>query len=166
MIGFFMLSICSITLTAQPAPKSYERQANYIYLLTRFLGSPQISKNENFVIGVYADEKIANEMKGYLKNKKYENKDIKVKLVTTLSELSSCAMLFIPDAKKEVTDKLITHSLKSSTIIITQEDVKRSNGTCINFSEKHGKLKIEIDESEMKKRDVKMQPELAPFLVD
>lgn len=104
-------------------------------------------------------------MENFFKNKRYVNKEIKVKFVTTLSELSTCNMLFIPSAKKNVTEKLIKHSLKSSIIIITEENTDKSKGSCINFSEKNGKLSIEINKEEMTNRKIIMNQALEPYFI-
>ena len=100
---------------------------------------------KNFTICVFDDEDMKQSFEELYDDRKYKNLDIKVKNITSISEISKCDILYVSDKNKQ-TIKSIVEKKQAYTLLVTDDvDILDDNfmlalyleGNKINFAINH-----------------------------
>ena len=100
---------------------------------------------KNFTICVFDNEEMKESFEELYDDRKYKNLDIKVKNITSISEISKCDILYVSDKNKQ-TIKSIVDKKQAYTLLVTDDvDILDDNfmlalyleGNKINFAINH-----------------------------
>lgn len=128
----------------------------FIYNFTKYIQWPNENEKGQFIIGVFGQSNIIQEMEEYYKERKVGKQDIFVKRITSIHKVADCHILFVPDNNikrlKEIKPKLI------NTPLLIIADVKGSinKGADIAFNEKNGALGYSINQKQMENKGLKI----------
>ena len=75
-----------------------------------------------------------------------------------------CQILFLPDRNTANFDVLNEQAKKYATLVITQDAEGFPQGSCLNFYIFNGRLKFDLNNSEIDKRNIKIHPDLLEFI--
>jgi len=135
-------------------------KALFIYNFTKNIEWPSSYNSNDFIIGVFGNSTIIEELNKIAKRKTANDKPIIVKRINTIEQISDINILFIPINKSShITD--IVSALKSKpTLIISESPGLGEKGSCINFVQIQGDQKFEINKSSIKSHGLKVSNSL------
>lgn len=158
IIFLFVFVAFSLGLKAQM--NIDEAQAKFIYNFTKFFDWPLSEKTGDFVIGVFGDKNLSNELSKVTYGKKSVNQNIVVKYFKSYDEISKCHVLFISsyDVNKigNIHEKSGLH-----TLIITDSMKGIQSGAAINFAIINDRLKYEFSKENALKHGLKFHSKIA-----
>ncbi|MCG8697938.1 MAG: YfiR family protein [Bacteroidales bacterium] len=153
--------IVAILLLYIPLARGQDEQfkALFMYNFTKYLEWPAEKEKGDFIITVYGNSPIINELKVIAQKKNVGNQKIVVKKITTLSECASCNILFIPKSKSLSSTEVQKVSNKG-IVIITDKDGAAKQYSGINYVKVDGRQSFEINETHIKAQGVKINSQL------
>lgn len=154
-IIFFIITASSFAQTGIP-----RAQAMFIYNFSRLIEWPPNYKSGDFVIGIYGNSPIANELDGYTSGKRVGSQSIVVKNYNSASEISTCHILFVPFSKTRELGTIKSNLNGKSTLLVTEKNGAISDGAAINFLIIGNKLKFELNQSNASKYGIKLSSKL------
>lgn len=109
-----------------------------------------------FVIGILAYPPLAAELNQAFSTAKIKNHTIEIREYTSVEEIETCQMIFIPAFKSRSFDKLIEKVGATPTLIVSNKLDMAKKGAGINFTLVDGKPKYEINCRTIEKRGMKI----------
>lgn len=158
--------LIAITLWATPGPGqsvNYKSQSLYLYLFSKNIFWPATCNNKDFVIGVYGNSPIYNDLQTMASIKKAGNgQKIVIKKFETLDEISDDIMIvYITSAKSRDLTKIVEKIGKRPTLIVAERDGLAKKGAGINFIVmENNSLKFEVNEQKILNQNLKISPDL------
>ncbi len=160
-VMFFMICMLSIN-------KSYSQDVNYrsqslfIYKFTKHIFWPENYTQNNFVIGVYGNSPIVNELNTMASLKKAaKGQKIIIKKIKSLEDISKLHMIYIVSSKSRDLMKIVEKIGSKPTLIIAERGGMARKGACINFMVmENDVLKIEINKSQLSKQKLRISQSL------
>ncbi len=146
MKHIFILLLLPVVLLTSPAIAQEpvtKMQSLYIYNFIKNIRWRNV--DTKYIVGVYGDEKRANEINTIIGIRKFAGKDIEVKTVKSPTEAASCHIVFVPAAYKGMVKKLAIPSVAKNTLIVSEEGGIES-GASIAFLIDNSKLKFKVNE--------------------
>ena len=132
----------------------------FIYNFTKHIEWPASVKQNKFVIGVFGNSPIINELSTISQKKSVGSKQIEVKRYSSVDQISKCNILYIPKNKGNKTDAIISQINNQNTLIISNGHSISNNGASINFVVKNGKQKFEISKENIQQRGLSVGSKL------
>jgi hypothetical protein len=155
------LAISLIPALAQ----NYKMHAVFIYSFTRYVQWPESYNQGDFEILVLGDSPILEELKAMAQAKKVGDRTIKITKIKSPAEIRKCNMLFIPAAKSDHIDEVISMVNTQSILTVSEEPGLGAKGSGINFIVKDGKLVFELNQASAIKQGLKISNELARLAI-
>ncbi len=105
----------------QQQAKDNKLKAAYLLNLARFTYWPEaaLSKSENLTICVYNSEITILALQS-IENRKANKKNISIKLITGIEELSGCQMVYVLDDKVPGSAELKTEAIKHNCVTVSE----------------------------------------------
>jgi hypothetical protein len=122
-------------------------KAVYVYKFAQYVDWPKEFKTGDFIIGVFGDDRLYDEMQGSYSNKMIGNQTIKIKKYTATADIEQCHILFIAEKNSDKIAELVKKYKSKSTLIVSEKDGKLKDGSVINFVMKDNKLKYEVSKT-------------------
>ncbi len=122
-------------------------KAVYVYKFAQFVDWPKSFKSGDFIIGVFGDEKLYNEMQTSYANKMIGNQTIKIKKYDAVSEIEKCHILFVAEKNSDKVSDLVKKFKSNSTLIVSEKEGKMKDGAIFNFIWRDNKLKYEMSKT-------------------
>lgn len=135
-------------------------KALFIYNFTKNIVWPSSYNTQDFVIGVYGNSGIVQELNKIAKRKKANNKPIIVKKINSTSSMPKMNIIYVPINKSSHLEKIVSTLSKKPTLIITESPGLTKKGSCINFVLIKGDQKFEISKSNIHNRGLKVSNSL------
>ena len=139
--------------------QNYKQHPLFIYSFTRYVQWPEGYSQGDFEILVLGDSPIMEELK-VLTNKKVGDRAIKVVKINGVSEIRKCNMLFVPADKSDKLAEILLKIDTQSVLLMTEQAGLGTQGSCINFIIKDGRLAFELNQAAFTKRNLKASNEL------
>ena len=159
LVVILVVLVCQASLA-----QNYQLHSVYIYSFIKYVEWPDRNSGD-FVIGVYGDSPMTDHLKKMAAAKKAGDQRIVIKEIDDIQKLKGLHILFVPDAKSEEFDVISQNLDGSNTLIITESDGLGQVGSNINFVEKSGKLRFELNRSAMDKQNLKVSSELTKLAI-
>lgn len=134
-------------------------KALFVYNFTKYLEWEAIPGNK-FVIGIYDQFEIAQELILSCKNKLANKLPIEIKIIKKTADVKSCHVLYIPQKHNDLFEAIKTEAAKNKVVLITEVPGMCSKGSCLNIIRKDKKLGFEINETELKQCGIKIYEQL------
>lgn len=159
ILGLFLLTC--LVATAQ----SYKQHPLFIYSFTRYIQWPEAYNQGDFEILVLGETPLLNELQSMAKNKKIGDRIIIITKINTSSEIRKCNMLFLPVEQSSKYNEVLQKIGAQSILVMTEQPGLGSQGSCINFITKDGKLAFELNQSALTKQNLKASSEITRLAI-
>jgi hypothetical protein len=155
-IALIAVALLAMTLTARaqtPNPQAKIR-AMYLYQVSTLTDFPSQYKNGSFIIGVYGDDKVFDEVQRNYNTKTIGSQPIKVVKFTSLSSLERCHTLYVGADKSGEIGEIVKKFKTSSTIIVTESPGLLKSGSIVNLVIVNNNPKYEVSKTNATKSNL------------
>lgn len=125
----------------------YRIQSLFLYNFTKHI-TWSAKEKSNFTIGVSGDSETFLELQKNLSNKVVWGNKIKLRMISSPSDISECHIVFIAKSSKKKINALIEASDSSDTLIVTENDLI-SDRAAISFIQQESRLNFKINEKKI-----------------
>jgi hypothetical protein len=137
---------------------NYAVHANIIYHFTKYIDWPADKKTGDFVIGVIGESPLYDELKVSTAGKTVGQQKIVIREFSPSTTVFNCHILFITGEESRRIKKVATST--TSTLIVSESEGMAQKGSCINFAIVREHLKLEINRTNIERRDMHIATEL------
>jgi len=155
----FILIITTIPCGAQSAD-NYAVHANIIYHFTKYIDWPASKKTGDFIIGVYGDSPLYDELKKNVANKMVGSQKILVKKIGSIDATQKTHIVFVSEEMSGSIKKISTETKDYSVLVVSEQEGFAKRGSCINFIIESERLKLEINQTNIEQRNLSIASEL------
>lgn len=146
--------------------QNYKLRTVVIYSFTRYIHWPQeYASMGTFDIKVFGDSPIIDELGEMARIKTVGDRPIVITKVASLEGIETCHILFVPAAQSGKLAGILKKLEGKSTLVITEQPGLGQQGSDINFLDNDGKLTFELNQSSLKKRELKASSELTRLAI-
>lgn len=118
-----------------------ELQAAYIYNFAKYIKWPMESKV--FSIGIYGESEVTSELRNTLQGKKIGGDEIKVSVMSALTDLNDFHIVYLPVSNSRSIN-LLKEAVKGKNILIVSEEDLIKRGASISFVVEHDRLRFKL----------------------
>lgn len=111
--------------------------------------SAEPDERQEFVIAVYNHEKFAETLKEIYRNHSIKSRKVRVVSFTDARKIPDCHVLFIPEVKKNTLNEILERASKMPVLTVADTEGFAEQGCCVNFYMDDGKLRFEINQSQV-----------------
>jgi len=155
-VVMFLLITSSLTMNAQ----SERFKALFLYNFIKNIEWPQNSSQSEVVIGILGNNAIKSELETITSNQKSGNQAIRVKVFTSVEEVTNCHIIYVSPNKSNQIAQLSSKVNRQSTLIVSDSRSGISQGASINFIVNDEKLKYEISKHYIEQQGMKVSANL------
>ncbi|GAF05655.1 hypothetical protein JCM21142_104400 [Saccharicrinis fermentans DSM 9555 = JCM 21142] len=135
-------------------------KALFMFNFAKYIVWPDQAKQNEFIIGVSGNDAIISELNKLAAIRKINGKPIVIKKVKSPSEAPNANMYYIPASNSGKLSEVTTYFAGKPTLIITNKDNLCKKGACINYVNRNGKLKYEVNQANIKSHQLNVDPKL------
>lgn len=141
---------------------NYRSQSLFIYKFTKYIYWPENKTTNNFVIGVYGNSPIFNELTTMASIKKAgKGQTIEVKKIRSPHEIKDMHLVYITSSKSREVKQVAEQVRDKPILVVAERGGLAKKGACINFMiMENNMLRFEVNMNELKKHSLKMDKEL------
>ena len=157
----FMMGSVSIVM-AQKA----KFQSMFIYNFTKYIKWPDAYNPGGFVIAVVGDDAVYNNLMAVASSKKEVNgMNLVVKKFSSVDDITDCQVLFVAANFCDQLGQVNSKIQGKPVLVITDKPGMAQSGSVINFVEKDGKMKFELNQSRADSRGLKVSGSLTSLAI-
>lgn len=165
ILKMFLIVVLTLTVKADARAQDmdYKVASLYMYNFTKYIDWPNLEKRPNFVVGVFGNPKVKEDLAKAMSTRTMNGLPIVVKQFTYPEEALDCQMLLVtyPESGKI---GLLQQSLKNKPVlIVTEKQGLLKKGAGINLfvdEEDSYKTKFEINKKSIELRNMKVASSL------
>lgn len=139
---------------------NYELHANIIYRFTKYIDWPKEKKSGDFIIGIVGDSPLYDELTKFVDNKTVGEQKIKVKRFSASADAFTSHILFIGEEESGSVKRIAGITANTSTLLVSESEGLARKGSCINMVIANEHLKLEINKTNIEKRNLNIATEL------
>lgn len=160
LITGMLLLLCLGSSKAQDL--DYRAQSLYIYKFTKFIYWPQDRASGDFVIGVFGNSPILQELRLMASIKKAGNdQNILVQEVGIDDDLSGCHIIYVPSSKSRQIGAVADQVVNRPVLIVAEREGMASKGATISFLiDNYEILKFEVNVGKLEEQKLSISEEL------
>lgn len=142
-------------------------QSLFIYNFTKYIEWPNSYNSGKFVIGVIGDTEISESIMAMAKSKKKTGNGfvMEVKNFSSVDQIEDCNILFVSEENVGSLQKICDRTISKPMLIVTDTPGMANQCSIINFVEKDGKIKFELNESNALSRGLIISGSLASLAI-
>jgi hypothetical protein len=159
-IFLFILSFVSVSIIQAQTTSDHAIQANIIYRFTKYVDWPNDRKGGDFIIGIVGDTPLYDALKSFIVNKTAGSKRIVIRKYASNCTSYDCHILFVSEDESDRLKKIANCTLNSPVLLVSESDGLAHKGSCINFIIVDDRLKLEINKTNIEKRNLSIASEL------
>jgi hypothetical protein len=129
-------------------------EAMFIYNFLRHVSWPENSGGDVFIIGVYGNSDIYNQLIQYTANRKVGSKNIEIRKITAPADASLCQLVFIPASHTSSISSIKSQLGNRSCLIVGEKEGANAQGSTIEFVVKDNTLKFRINEERARQQNL------------
>ncbi len=155
ILTFFILS--NIALSQNDANKmaKIKLKGMFIYSFAKNVYWPQKYSKGDFVVAVFGDKDVFNQLNSSYTDKLVGNQKIKIKFYSSLNDIKDCHMLFVSKQKSSSISQ-IKNVLSQYTLLVSEGENLASTGSMINFIYIDSRLKFQVNKTKAEKNELKI----------
>ncbi|MBK6267123.1 YfiR family protein [Marivirga sp. S37H4] len=161
--AIFIFFFLCITYSGVSQGKDYRFHKVFFYSFTKYIQWPENYQGGDFIIAVLGDSEITPLLKEMAEIKKAGNNAIKIITINENGLNQKINMLFIPDSESGNFNNVKSKLVNKPTLLITESAGLASRGAMINFKDVEGKLKFEVNTTNLERSGLKVAQELIRF---
>lgn len=160
---FFSLFILSSLSFAQK--EKYE--SLFIYNFTKYIKWPDSYNQGKFVIGVIGNSNIYGSLESMASSKKKTGTGatLEVTKYGSIGEIGECNILFVSENEIANLPEIVSRTADKPVLIITDTPGMATQGSIINFIEKDGKIKFELNQAKANERQLVVSGSLTALAI-
>lgn len=133
------------TVSAQTSMTKIE--SLYIYNFIKNIQWSNVS--DKYIIGVYSNSTVFDELSGILSVRKFNGKSIVVKKLSSPTQASECHVVFVSGSNGGMVKKIVAGADTKNTLIVSERG-QLNNGAGIAFVLSNSKLQFKINQATCK----------------
>lgn len=151
LVGFLLLS-------SQPGASQSQEKIYAVMMLNFAKGMqwPAAYSKGDVVIGVFGYPPLVAEMRSTLSKVRINNRTVRVKEYSSIDEIESVHMLFVPAFKARSFESIVNKVTGSPTLLITNKPGYARKGAGVNFLFLNGTVKYELNASSVESRGTRV----------
>ncbi|MBN1951464.1 MAG: YfiR family protein [Bacteroidales bacterium] len=146
----------SISMSVKASGNLHNVEAMYIYNFLRHINWPESNAGNDFVIGVYGNSPVFNQLQEYAKNRRVGTKPIVVRRINSDNEALNCQLVFVPTSSSGKISGLKSQLGNRSCLIVSEKEGSISSGSTVEFMLKDDKLGFRINEERAKQQNLEV----------
>ena len=131
----------------------------YIYQFAKNVNWPDDHFTGSFIIGVYGDQDLFNQLNKSYSDKLIGSQKIKVKFYNDLSKIIDSHLFFVSEKKNGNINK-VRKILPPRTLLVSEGADLVSTGSIINFIYVQSRLKFQVNKTKAEENDLKIGQQL------
>ncbi len=138
----------------------------FIYNFVKYIKWPDNFNTGSFVIAVVGNDDVyGNLLEMAVVKKEVNGMKLEVKKFNSVSDITDCQVLYVADEFCNEIDKVNSKTSGKPVLVITDKPGMAQNGSTINFVEKDGKIKFELNQSRADSRGLKVSSSLTSLAI-
>ncbi len=122
-------------------------RAIYLFQIATLTDWPAQYKNGSFIIAVYGDDKVFEELKKNHGSKTVGSQPIKIKKFNSIDEIDRCHVIYISPDKTSGVSEIVRKIQSSSTLIATESTGMLKSGAVVNFVIRNNMPRYEVSKA-------------------
>ena len=166
LLSVFSLALVFVGQTwAETTPLEHEK-AILVSKFAKYVGWPEQALQSEFMIGVYDDNEKYEYFKAFFANKGVKNKDINVRLITSISDAKTVNILYIPSSKRRILT-MAEKAIEGFSVLLMTEKSNDINRIMVDvsFDEEKSNLTFKVNQFNIANASLTL-PDLALFVDD
>ena len=143
----------------------HELHAMLIFNFVKYIEWPADAKGGDFIIAVYGDNDVYDQMNKLYGGKAIKGQNVKVISAKSANDINNAHLIYLADNKSGDFDAVLGASTGKPTLLITDKNGLGEKGANINFKTVDGKLKFEINEAAFSKNNLKVSSQLVTMAI-
>ena len=131
--------------------REYTLKAAFLEKLTRFIEWPQhlemSDTTKPFILGVVGKNPFGSILEQIYTNFKIKNKDVTIRYINEMNDISGCHLLFITKSEKRAINRIIRYTQRKPILTIGDTDGYAEAGVIINLYIKDETIQFAINET-------------------
>ena len=167
MKKILLISFLFIVFVNTSHAQKEKYQSLFIYNFTKYIKWPDSYNSGKFVIGVIGNSPIIESINSMVVSKKKTKAGsvIEVKAYASIDEIGDCNILFVSEDAVDILGQIDDKMAAKPILIITDSPGMATQGSVINFVEKDGKFKFELNESNASSRGLVVSGSLTSLAI-
>jgi hypothetical protein len=148
--------------SAKTQDLDYRAQSLYIYKFTKFIYWPEDRSKGDFIIGVYGNSPLLEELKLMASIKKAgKDQNIVVREIDPDEDLSTYHIIYVPSSKSRQLREIRDQIGNKPVLIVAEREGMASRGATISFMiDNYEILKFEVNTSRLSQQNLDISDEL------
>jgi hypothetical protein len=163
LIPFLIVGLQTNEIQAQRP--MHEIHSMLIFNFIKYVEWPEESKTGDFVIAVYGDDGVYDQLAKFYGAKPIKGQNVKVINVNSVGEINNAHIIYLADNKSGNFDEVIAKVAGKPTMVITDKNGLGEKGSNINFKTVGGKLKFELNQAAFDKNKLKVSSQLVSMAI-
>jgi hypothetical protein len=157
----------SFAFNASAQIRDYRFHTVFIYNFTKLIKWPKNYQSGDFVIGVLGNSPIIRELQKMAARKTagLKRQRIIIKRFGSLSQISNCHILFIPNSKSSYLPTINQSFPRSPMLVVTEKRGMAQSGSGINFVLRNGRWRFELNQNATANRGLIVSRNLKRFAI-
>ena len=156
-----LLSCLILVLFNQSSLAQNEKfKALFMYNFTKYLEWPESLRQGDFVIAVFGESALIDELKIIAEKKKVGFQQIVIQKISSIDQISNCHIIYIPESKTNQINEIKKKLASASTVIIADNPGAVAKGAGINYIVNSGKQLFEISKTNLEQHNIKVGADL------
>jgi len=167
MKRIFLVVVFLIGVFGYSQAQKEKYQSLFIYNFTKYIKWPDTYSPNSFVIAVIGNSAIIDELNGMAASKKQtaSGATLEIKKYNSVDEIGVCHILFVSENAVDKLSQIETKTSGKPVLLVTDTPGMATQGAVINFIEKDGKIKFELNESQAGKRSLVVSSSLTSLAI-
>jgi hypothetical protein len=137
----------------------------FIYNFSKYVKWPDDQSSGKFVIGVFGNSSIRNDLEAMASAKKVNGVSIVVKQFNSTAGIDECNILYVSSTESERISEIIQATSSKPVLVVTDKPGMANKGAAINFVEQEGKVKFELNQQNAESRGLKVSGSLSSLAI-
>jgi hypothetical protein len=163
---FLVLGVIFLCLSGNAWAQKTKYQSIFIYNFIKYIKWPEAYNSGNFVIGVLGGSEIVSSLEQMASAKKEANgMKLEIRTYQNSTDIDKCHILFVSDNHCNKLDEISSSISDEPILIVTDKPGMAQKGAAINFVEKDGKIKFELNQQKTTSKGLKVSSSLTSLAI-
>ena len=165
--GVILLLVPLLSIQAQRIRVHPDTRMKAVFLInfTKYISWTTLDTVKNFTIGVYGLDDILVPLRQMSKERASEGQKIVVERVSTVPEIETCDILFVPIDQTDIFHKLRPNIPPQNILLVGESLGFATSDGAINFIKRDGKIKLEINRKALQAANLRASSHLLKLAI-
>jgi hypothetical protein len=151
-----------LPVRAQESAGEYQRKAIRIQRLARYVEWPKdkMGRGVPLVIGVFGNDMISDQIREVVAGRKINDREVVVKLCSTLQEIPSCHILFVSRSEEGRFGDIISKAKSNQVLAVGETEAFLRKGGAVWLNSLGNEVQMSFSFKNAKRADITLAPQL------